>query len=123
MPEAETILIVDDNPTVRKVVCAHVESGGYRVLEAASPESALALSRAYAIDAVITDLIMPGGGGAKLVEDLRRGRPALPALFMSGLAGAQVQGTFIAKPFSTIELLAALRLLLDETHLPVAIGA
>jgi DNA-binding NtrC family response regulator len=124
LQKTETILIVDDNDMVRKLVRAQVESAGYRVVDADSPASALELSRVCGrIDLVVTDLVMPGGGGVTLAEDLRRGHPALRALFMSGFGDARVPGSFIAKPFSGIEILDAVRRLLEDNDLPVAIGA
>jgi CheY-like chemotaxis protein len=124
MGKAETVLIVDDNDLVRKLVCAQVASGGYRVVEADSPKAALALSRCCGrLDIVVADLLMPDGGGVALVQALRQQHQALRALFMSGLEEAHVPGSFIAKPFSGIELLDALRRLLEDADLPVAIGA
>jgi two-component system cell cycle sensor histidine kinase/response regulator CckA len=124
LPENETILVVDDNDMVRKIVCAQVESAGYHVLGADSSASALEMSRACgSIDVVVTDLAMPGGGGVALVEALRHAHPALRALFMSGFRDAPVPGTFIAKPFSQIELLDSVQRLLEDADLPAAIGA
>ena len=124
MGEIETVLIVDDNDLVRTLVCAQVQSAGYRVLEAESPAAALELARCCGnVDVVLTDLAMPGGGGVALVAALQNRHPALRALFMSGFTDARVPGSFIAKPFSAAELLDALRRLLEENDLAVALGA
>jgi DNA-binding NtrC family response regulator len=110
-----TVLIVDDNDIVRKLVCAYVKGGGYRVIEADSPADALEKAAACVrIDAVMVDLVMPDGGGIPLVPALKRIHPSLRTLYMSAHADAGLSGCFIAKPFSSAKLLKALRLLLDS---------
>ena len=91
-----------------------LEWHGYTVLEARNGADALEIyeGRQQGIDLVLTDLVMPGMGGAELVERLRARRPELPVVFMSGYAdkamtsnGALGQGTaYVEKPF-TVELL------------------
>jgi CheY-like chemotaxis protein len=105
---------------VREIVTANLRGAGYQVLEASNGEEALEVAgaRVGELDLVVTDRIMPRMGGDVLAERLRRLRPDLPVLLMSGYAesptpeglGAPVD--LLAKPFSRSELLrkaAALR--------------
>jgi DNA-binding NtrC family response regulator len=115
----ETVLIVDDNDIVRKLVCAFVESAGYTVLGAASSQEALEKAReCESLDVVVTDVVMADGGGLALVEDLKRVYPSVRTLYMSGYPDARLTGNFIAKPFSADDLLAALRGVLDADAVP-----
>ncbi|MBX9700497.1 MAG: response regulator, partial [Acetobacteraceae bacterium] len=106
-----TILLVEDDPSVRPVTASFLRDLGYHVIEAAGAAEAHALAVAMeeAIDLVVTDVMMPGEDGAGLATRLRRDRPDLPVLFITGHAerdrlppGAAVLG----KPF-TQEALAA----------------
>jgi PAS domain S-box-containing protein len=114
------VLVVEDEPMVREIVTANLRGAGYQVLEASNGEEALEVAgaRVGELDLVVTDRIMPRMGGDVLAERLRRLRPDLPVLLMSGYAesptpeglGAPVD--LLAKPFSRSELLrkaAALR--------------
>jgi CheY-like chemotaxis protein len=81
-----TVLLVEDEGEVRKVIRLALEEGGYRVLEAADGEEAL---RRLAEDPgrlslLVSDVVMPGMNGLALVEAARKARPGLPALLMSG---------------------------------------
>jgi CheY-like chemotaxis protein len=84
---------------------------GYTVLDAATPEAAIALaaSNEQDIDLLITDVVLPGMNGRSLAEELRRDRPALKCVFMSGYTGDVVaphlaipgDSVFLQKPFTT----------------------
>jgi signal transduction histidine kinase len=110
-----TVLVVDDDVRVRAVVFTALERLGYRVLEAATPDAAVALARAEQgrIDLLLTDVVMPGGGGAATIARVRELYPNLRVLVMSGYNDDETlrrgisQGTFpfLAKPFS-IDMLA-----------------
>jgi signal transduction histidine kinase/CheY-like chemotaxis protein len=114
----ELILIVDDEPFIRKAVELTLEWHGYRVVTAGAGKEALAVfaSRSAEIKAVITDMMMPGMYGPELVRALRQLSAQLPILGMTGLAHrAGVTGleplnlaAVLDKPFSDVELLAAL---------------
>jgi DNA-binding NtrC family response regulator len=113
----ETLLIVDDNDSVRELVCAYVQQAGYRVIEAASSAHALNKARVCeSIDIVLADVVLPDGSGFELVRSLERIYPSLRALYMSGYADAHLANSFIAKPFTASALRDALRLLLDRTR-------
>ncbi len=79
------ILLVEDEPAVRAVAARGLERGGFRVLQASGGAAALELMEGHEPpDLVLTDLMMPGVGGAELARRLRERWPALPILFMSG---------------------------------------
>lgn len=82
----ETLLVVDDDEGVRKVVEEVLVHDGYHVVSTSSPLEALRIARdlGQQLDLLITDLIMPGMDGRELVAQLRRERPLLKALFISG---------------------------------------
>jgi PAS domain S-box-containing protein len=110
----ETILLVEDEAALSEVTAALLERGGYKVLKAESPATALALSHAMVerIDLVITDVIMPNMSGVELGTRLRGLRPGLRLLFMSGYAGDQLKDyvlspeiAFLEKPFTKQSLL------------------
>ncbi|NIP77954.1 MAG: response regulator, partial [Gemmatimonadetes bacterium] len=81
-----TVLVVEDEPAVRKLAVRILERDGYRVLAAENGARALEVleSHAGAIDLVVTDMVMPEMGGEELAWHLSRRRPGLPILFMSG---------------------------------------
>jgi two-component system, cell cycle sensor histidine kinase and response regulator CckA len=118
-----TVLLVDDDETVRRVGEAHLRSAGYRVYCAESGARALALveHEGQRFDALITDVSMPGMSGVELVERLRQAGHALPVLLVSGYAdelqsggslGARGDVAFLAKPFSRDRLTAEVERLL-----------
>jgi two-component system, cell cycle sensor histidine kinase and response regulator CckA len=106
----ETVLLVEDEDSVRQLVRETLESRGYRVLEAPNGNDALALAAAHAdpIHLVITDVVMPGLNGHELVQQLQTARPTLKVLYLSGYAqdafpstaAADSQKTFLQKPFT-----------------------
>ncbi|MEO7271421.1 MAG: response regulator [Vicinamibacterales bacterium] len=118
--KAETILLVEDEPAVRRLVAVSLERAGYRVLEARDGSEGVALFEAHApaVDLLITDVRMPEMDGASLVRELRDRAPALRVLCVSGYPGAAVDLTrtehFLAKPFSKYELLATVRKVLGH---------
>lgn len=105
-----TILVVDDEPSVRRVVTAALKRQGYVVLEAADATAALGhLSAARPpVDLVVCDFMLEGVTGVDLVRQMRALRPNLKALFITGLMSAELVDedptlaafTFIEKPFS-----------------------
>jgi two-component system cell cycle sensor histidine kinase/response regulator CckA len=119
-PRSETILLVEDEPAVRRLVAASLERAGYHVLEARDGAEGLALfdTHADAVDLLITDLRMPEMDGQSLVRELRDRAPALRVLCVSGYPGSAIDLTltehFLAKPFSKYELLLTVRKVLDR---------
>jgi two-component system cell cycle sensor histidine kinase/response regulator CckA len=111
----ETILLVEDDASVRKVTSSLLSSAGYRVIEASNAEKALEIIRSLGqgIDLLLTDLIMFGQSGFDLYEQAKVIRPGLRSLFMSGYTGDLIalQGgliserAFLPKPFTRISLL------------------
>ena len=118
---AETILVVDDEPSVRTLIERILTRRGYAVLAASGAEEALRLNSEHEVDAVVTDVMLPSLKGPALVEELRRHRPQLRALFISGFTSeALVQDglslaevAFVQKPFTGEELTSRLRELLE----------
>jgi CheY-like chemotaxis protein len=112
----ETILLVEDDAALREMVRETLEASGYRVIEADGSAQAEARAEVGAIDLVLSDVVMPGGGGRELLEALRRRRPAIRCLFMSGYSdealgprGLAAGSRILTKPFSTQALLHAVR--------------
>jgi two-component system cell cycle sensor histidine kinase/response regulator CckA len=112
---SETILLVEDEDSVRQLVRETLQSRGYRVLEAENGNAALALAATHTetIHLVITDVVMPGLSGHELAAQLLLARPGLKVLYLSGYAqdafpsppSAEGQKTFLQKPF-TLQSLA-----------------
>ncbi len=131
----ETILVVEDDNTVRSLTRQMLEMNGYTVLEASDAKEALKLTTHYPepIAAILTDVVMPQLSGPELVRQLRNTRPHLRFLYMSGYTDSQVLWTdelhrpppLITKPFTPEALLSTLRSVLDEpnTTQPVTIGS
>jgi nitrogen-specific signal transduction histidine kinase len=120
---AGTILLVEDDSLVRRLVAGVLERAGYRVIVAASADDALSLAAAHdgPIDLVVTDIVMPGRPGPELVARLEAARPGIRTLYVSGYADDMVarygvteeRVSFLAKPFSPEELARRVRELLD----------
>jgi len=109
---AETLLVVDDDETIRELVAAILECRGYAVYTAAQGAAALGILRQLPIDLLVTDVDMPVLNGWELARRVRRMRPQMPILFMSGAAtGADMEQTLpdgrsalLHKPFSFVAL-------------------
>jgi signal transduction histidine kinase/DNA-binding response OmpR family regulator len=117
---AATILLVEDQEEVRRLVQTLLEGRGYRVLAAAEGTAAEALFDAHGADLLLADLVLPGLSGGELAQRLRRVAPRLPVLLMSGYPSSEVPGpgplegvALLQKPFVAADLLrrvdAALR--------------
>ena len=118
----ETILVVEDGDAVRNLVCRMLVQNGYRALEACDGQHALRVWEAHGgkIQLVLTDLVMPNMPGVDLAERLRRVRPDVRILLMSGYADEPaVHGlgpdslAFLLKPFTSVELVEKVRQVLD----------
>jgi CheY-like chemotaxis protein len=116
VPRKETILLVDDEQSVRSIVVKILRRAKYNVIEAEDGAAALKAAKAHAgkIDIVLTDMYMPGMRGPEVVEALVPICSGLRALFMSGYADQDSRtavppgANFLNKPFSGQELTAAL---------------
>jgi PAS domain S-box-containing protein len=119
----ETVLVVDDEPTILEVTQRGLVEAGYRVLAAPDGAEAVALfaQDPDAVDLVLTDMMMPVMDGAATVHALRTLRPDLRVIATSGLDASDHEGRtaavgvdrVLAKPFSTATLLHAVRSVLD----------
>jgi PAS domain S-box-containing protein len=119
----ETILVVEDEPGILKLVARVLQKEGYSVLAAQSPSEALAAVKKHdgPIHLLITDVIMPGMNGRDLSRLLGADRPSLKSLFMSGYAADVIAPqsahekavAYIGKPFAIEDLLAKVRAVLD----------
>jgi two-component system cell cycle sensor histidine kinase/response regulator CckA len=112
-----TVLLVEDEPTVRSVAERALTRHGYTVITADNGEDALEiLAKNEPVDLLISDVVMPGMDGPTMVQEARKSRPDLKILFMSGYAEEQLRKSldienvnFLSKPFSVIELAEAAR--------------
>ena len=120
----ETILVVEDEERIRKVVCTALTRLGYFVLPSGSPAEAREIEKQHQgiIHLMLTDVVMPGMNGKELYKILRPSRPEMKVLFMSGYTenviaerGVLKEGiNFIQKPFSIKELALKLGSVLSQ---------
>jgi two-component system cell cycle sensor histidine kinase/response regulator CckA len=119
----ETILVVEDDASLRRVVRAILEQAGYAVLDAGSGQDALALAGRHqgTVDLLLTDVVLPVFSGPELARRLRTSRKNLRVLFMSGYPDERLSdheyGEFptepLGKPFTAEALTERVRSLLD----------
>lgn len=118
----ELILLVDDEPIVRRLVREMLKQSGYSVIEASNGQEALRLLRGSdcPVHLMLTDIIMPHMDGSELAKEMARFRPHTRVLFMSGYASdtnvrkiTSIGGQCISKPFSLDGLRLAIRQMLD----------
>jgi CheY-like chemotaxis protein len=114
-----SILLVDDNDAVRATTAAFLREGGLSVIEAPDAVHALQVLETAAVEAVVSDIVMPGEDGIALAEKIRARWPTLPVLLVSGFseraADAQARGfTVVNKPYSLPDLERRLRTLLER---------
>ncbi len=115
MPEIaqRSVLVVDDEPGVRKMLISFLELNGFRCAEAGSGEEALAQARTGAFDLIIMDIRMPGVSGMDVLRQIKSERPDQPIVMVTGASevefaveafrlGAQ---DYLIKPFSLEEML------------------
>ena len=122
---SETVLVVEDEETVRTLVVAMLTSLGYLVLEADTADEALRLcaDRSVPIDLLLTDMVLPQTDGTSIAQQAALHRPALKVLFMSGYTEHAVlrrhalhrQTAFLQKPFTQATLAAKVRETLDAS--------
>jgi CheY-like chemotaxis protein len=115
----ETVLVAEDNETVRGLACRMLEDLGYRVLAAEDVDRCIELSRSHpgTIHLLLTDVIMPDRNGRELYDLLKRERPGMKVLFMSGYAGSAITDDgilddgvhFLQKPFTNAALARQVR--------------
>jgi PAS domain S-box-containing protein len=119
----ETILVVEDEDSLREVTCAYLQNKGYSVLVAAEAESAISIAQNsnQRIDLLLTDVILPGCSGVQLAHRLAGDHPQMRVLYVSGYtadaivhhAGHDPNFAFLSKPFSLPTLARKIRSILD----------
>ncbi|MGO8786710.1 MAG: PAS domain S-box protein [Terriglobia bacterium] len=120
---SETILLVEDDASVRDLAARILQQQGYKVLESKSPEDALQTAEHYQapIALLLTDVVLPNMSGRKVAEHLALLRPSMKVLYMSGYTDDAVvrngvleaNTAFLQKPFSPASLTRKVREVLD----------
>ncbi|HKF22236.1 MAG TPA: ATP-binding protein [Candidatus Angelobacter sp.] len=120
---SETVLLVEDEEEVRELLTETLSLYGYKVLSASNGAKAITISNQYAgiIHLLVTDLAMPGISGSEVASRLRRFRPGIGVVYMSGFAGDTLltpdqtapSGTVLSKPFARDALASAVRETID----------
>ena len=113
----ERVLIVDDEPPIRRFLRTSLSSQGYQVVEAEDGPSARAALQRHAIDILVLDLGLPGLDGFEIIKEMRESGSALPIIVLSSRTdeGGKVRALdlgaddYVTKPFGMEELLARLR--------------
>lgn len=129
----ETILLVEDEPSVRQLLTKTLADRGYRVHSAANGEEALGLFNQISrrIDLLLTDIVMPGVQGTVIARSLREKQPDLAVLLISGYAedivgplpGEAHKPAFLHKPFTPQQLATRVREVLDSQNRARSVGA
>jgi len=119
-----TVLLIDDDDLVRGMLVRALVIAHYNVLEAADGQKGVEIARSNAIDVVVTDLVMPVQEGVETILTLRRERPKLPIIAISGgvtnsklyldIAGKIGARRMLPKPFTPKELIALIQQVLAE---------
>lgn len=121
--ETPIVLLVEDEPRVRRVMANVLSSEGFFVLESATAEHVLAQPQPYLkkVALLITDVMLPGKTGRELAHDLRSRVPGIKTILVSGygenfaLLGTEATDgiRYLPKPFSASSLIGAVRAMLD----------
>jgi CheY-like chemotaxis protein len=116
------ILIVDDEESIRALICGLLERAGYAVQEAASGEEALRILQQMrtAPELMLTDIVMPGISGLELAAHAHHLQPAMPVIFMSGFSNQyeeELSGSVcLRKPFRAAELVTVVEGVIGPAH-------
>jgi len=122
-PNSTTVLVVDDEPEIRKLVTAMLTRNGYRVITADTGQNAVRLFKSNPdIALLLTDVVSPGMSGPMIADEIAALRPDIKVLFMSGYDNTQVVQRYVVekgysllvKPFSMIQLELKIREVLGE---------
>jgi two-component system cell cycle sensor histidine kinase/response regulator CckA len=123
---SETILVVEDDASLREVACEFLQSSGYTVISAESPGQALRLAESHngSIDFLLTDVILPKMNGRELATRLIKARPGMKVLYVSGYADGIVREgvhgpleeglAFLQKPYTRDVVTRKIREILDS---------
>jgi two-component system KDP operon response regulator KdpE len=120
------ILVVDDEPAIRRALRPPLNELGFQVAEASRGEEALLTLRAAAYDVVLLDVNMPGIGGLETLRRIRAFAPRLPVLMLTVRDGEEDKvealelgaDDYVTKPFSIRELIARIRTAIRRVHAP-----
>ena len=123
MSEGWDVLVIDDEAVVRAAVRLILGSEGWRVAQAGDANAALAHEALASCRLVLCDMMLPGQSGLDLVREMRRRRPDVPIVLITGYATAENASraidagatAFLAKPFDDTELLNQVRAVLERT--------
>lgn len=107
----KTLLLVDDEPDLREILRLEFEGAGWHVLEAENGKRAFDIFLENSIDAVITDVRMPGGNGIQLLENIKSRNKKIPVLVVTGFTDVLEQEaldkgalSIIKKPFDLVAI-------------------
>jgi DNA-binding response OmpR family regulator len=124
-----SILLIDDDKSLRTVLTLVLRQAGYSVVEAADGKAGVEIFSKGDFDLVITDLVMPEMEGFEVLATLRKRKPPVAMIVMSGggrqkvaenlRMAAHMGATVLSKPFSSDMLVAAVSELLPNTSIPV----
>ncbi|GLQ19624.1 sigma-54-dependent transcriptional regulator [Algimonas porphyrae] len=117
---SKTVLIVDDDPTQRRLLQAVVEKSGFSVLQAGDGDQAVAIATgtgATSVDVILLDLVMPGRSGQDVLEELAKSRPELPVIVLTGKGSIETVVTamksgardFVVKPAAPERIIVSIR--------------
>jgi DNA-binding response OmpR family regulator len=117
------VLVVEDDTSIRRGIVDTLAAGGYGTLESGDGDTGLELALSRDPDLVLIDIMLPGRDGYSLLEEIRKSRPALPAIMVTarGAEADRVRGLktgaddYVVKPFSALELLARVEAVLRRS--------
>src|SRR5436190_15369985 len=120
---AAHIVVVEDEPAIRRGVTDALRVSGYEVTEAADGDAGLEAALRRGVNLVLLDLLLPKRDGLDVLKELRKTRPALPVIILTARGGEEdrVRGLkmgaddYVVKPFSAKELLARVEAVLRRT--------
>jgi DNA-binding response OmpR family regulator len=118
-----TVLVVEDDTSIRRGLADALEYAGYSVLQCADGKDAAQMTIGSSIDLVLLDVMLPGRDGFSILQELRRARPTLPVIMVTarGAESDRVRGLsdgaddYVVKPFSALELLARVEAVLRRS--------
>lgn len=127
-----TILIVEDDPAIRRGLCDAVEFGGHTAVACGDGDAGLERALGPDVDLLVLDVMLPGQSGLDVLRTVRRARPTLPVILVTarGAEPDRVEGLelgaddYVVKPFSAKELLARIKAVLRRSaERPLDVGA
>ena len=119
---AQRVLVVDDEPGLRELVCRILQTEGYATLEAGDGVEALAVMERAPVDLVVTDVVMPSMDGRELGRRISQRWPDLPILYISAYdvndifrrGSPSLTAPFLQKPFPMEKLVVLVRQLISS---------